>query len=565
MAKTNLFKKTNLLIAGAIALVVFAGIYYYQRNIYSKDILKLEILGPEESDLLGEVEYIVKYKNNGDARLEEPELIFEFPQYALSFDSSNSQRVIKSSDELGGAIYPGEERVLSFKARLLGRENEAKTAKASLSFRPKNLKARYESETTKTTLIKKVPLNFEFDLPSKIDSGKELKFKLNYFSNTSYPISNLRVMVEYPSGFEFLKSSPQGIGEREWDVGLLNKAEGGRIEITGTVSGDVGEEKVFSAKIGSWQNGEFILLKETVRGINIIKPTLYISQQINNSPSYLASPGDNLHYEIFFRNIGEETLTDLSLQVTLEGRSFDLQTLRVMDAEYQSGDNSILWDWKKVNDLQFLQPQEEGRVEFWVKLKDEWLIEDIKDKNPTIADKIYIGQVKEEFVNRVNSKLTLVQKGVYEDEVFGNSGPVPPMVGENTTYTIMWQLKNYYNEVKNVQVKAVLPQNVRLTGKIFPEEEAGRFTFDSKSREIVWNAGDLLVSQGISTPAPNISFQISLFPTSDQKNQTVPLIGKAEISGQDQWTGQVVRSSANSIDTSLPDDLNNNPGGGIVW
>ena len=65
------------------ALVCLAGFYYYQRNIYSKDILKLEILGPEQADLLQEVEYVVKYKNNGDISLENPELVFEYPEYSL--------------------------------------------------------------------------------------------------------------------------------------------------------------------------------------------------------------------------------------------------------------------------------------------------------------------------------------------------------------------------------------------------------------------------------------------------------------------------------------------------
>jgi len=65
-----------------IFLITFAvvlgllGFWYYQRNVYSKEVLKLEILGPNEAELGEEVEYIVKYKNNGNFKLEEPRLIF---------------------------------------------------------------------------------------------------------------------------------------------------------------------------------------------------------------------------------------------------------------------------------------------------------------------------------------------------------------------------------------------------------------------------------------------------------------------------------------------------------
>ena len=52
-----------------------AGFWYYQRNIYSKESLRVEILGPEEVEMAQEIEYIVKYKNNGNIRLEDPKLI----------------------------------------------------------------------------------------------------------------------------------------------------------------------------------------------------------------------------------------------------------------------------------------------------------------------------------------------------------------------------------------------------------------------------------------------------------------------------------------------------------
>ncbi|PIV44946.1 MAG: hypothetical protein COS25_02480 [Candidatus Nealsonbacteria bacterium CG02_land_8_20_14_3_00_37_10] len=545
-------KITLILIILAVIVGVF-GFYYYQRNVYSKDILKLEILGQGEADLFQEIKYIVKYKNNGKVRLEEPELIFDYPDYSIPIDGT-PLRVIKKSEELGEAIYPGQEKTFTFTARLMGQEGEIKEARVTLSYRPKNLKARYTSETSFTTIIKKVPLNFDFDLPSKIESGKELKFRLNYFSNVDYPLSGLRVIIDYPSGFEFIDSTPKSLEKIEWELGLLNKAEGGRVEISGKLMGEVGEEKVFRARIGSWKDGEFILLKETVKGIAIIRPALYITQQINNNPKFVANSGDLLHYEIFFKNIGEEFLTDMFLLATLSGLPFDFETIQAPEGDFTLGDSSIIWDWRKVRDLQLLSPQSEGKIEFWVKLKDEWEIKSADDKNPEIKTTVFLSQVREEFVNKVNSKLVISQKGYFDDEIFGNSGPLPPKIGETTTYTIIWQVKNYYNEMKNVKVKATLPQNVNLTGKIFPEEQTDKITFDSQSREIVWNVGDLIVGQGILTPAPNIAFQISFVPGANQAGQVPELISEARITGQDQWTGEILQATSPSINTSLPDD-----------
>ncbi len=546
-------KKFTIFIIISALVVGIYGLYYYQKNVYSKDVLKLEILGQEETELLQEIKYTVKYKNNGNVRLEEPELVFDYPDNALPADGT-SLRVVKKSEELGEVIYPGQEKTFTFTARLMGQEGEVKEARASLSYQPKNLKARYVSETSFTTIIKKIPLNFDFDLSSKIESGKELKFRLNYFSNVDYPLAGLRIIIDYPSGFEFIDSTPKSLEKTEWDIGLLNKAEGGRIEISGKLAGEVGAEKIFRAKIGTWQDGEFILLKEVSRGITVIKPALYITQQINNNPKFTASPGDLLHYEVFFRNIGEEFLNDMFLLVTLNGSAFDFETVRAPEGDFTPGDNSIIWDWRRVKNLQLLSPQSEGKVEFWVELKDEWEIKNLEDKNPEIKTIIFLSQAKEEFTNKVNSKLAISQKGYFNDEIFGNSGPLPPKAGEATTYTITWQAKNYYNEVKDAKVKAVLPKNVSLTGKIFPQEQTDKITFDSQSREIVWNVGDLAVGQGILTSAPNISFQVAFLPGESQKGQIPEIIGQAEIIGQDEWTGETLRVSSPSINTALPDD-----------
>jgi len=521
--------------------------WYWKVNLYSKETLKLEIIAPESVDVAQELEYIVKYKNNGRVRLEDPKLIFEYPEYSI-IEDNNLRREIELED-----IYPGQEKSYTFKARLIGKEGDARVAKAILSYRPKNLQARYQSETTFTTIIKKVPLTFRFDLPSKIESGKDVDFALNYFSNIDYPLTNLRVKIEYPQGFEFVKSTPESLEKVEWELPPLNRAEGGRIEITGKIRGEVGQEKIFRAEIGTFKEGKFVLLKEIFRGIEIVKPSLYIAQQINGNPEYIASPGDLLHYEIFFKNIGDEPLTDLSLLVTLIGKSFDFNTLKAPRGDFTPGDNSILWDWRRLGELQFLDVSEEGKVEFWIELKERWDITSSVGKE-TIKTKVYLSQAKEEFETKVNSLLEVSQKGYFEDEVFGNSGPIPPKVGETTTYTIMWHTKNYYNSVSDVKVKAKLGKNVKLTGKIFPEEEATKFTFDSESREIVWEIGELKVGKGVLNPASNISFQVAFTPTPDQKGQTPEIIGEAKIEGLDDWTKETLENITPAIYTNLPDD-----------
>ncbi|PIP24900.1 MAG: hypothetical protein COX34_01700 [Candidatus Nealsonbacteria bacterium CG23_combo_of_CG06-09_8_20_14_all_36_12] len=537
---------TIFLIILAVILGII-GFWFYQRNIFSKEVLKLEILGPSEVTIGQEIEYLVKYKNTGQITLEEAKLIFEYPENSLPTEGENL-RIEKTL----GDIYPGKEETISFKGRIFGKEDEVKVAKAWLNFRPKNLKAFFESSTTLTSQIKSVPLTFEFDLGSRAESGREIKFSLNYFSNCDFPLSNLGIKIEYPSGFEFLESRPKGLDKTEWSLPLLNKTEGGRIEIGGKLIGELFEQKIFKASLGIWKENQYILLKEARKGVEIIKPSIYISYQINGSANYVASLGDLLYYEIFFRNIGDSPFENLFLAVQLEGESFDLETLRVDVGEFRKGENTILWDSRVLPKLRFLEAGEEGKVEFWVKLKTDLPISSDKDKNPRIKAKITLGQVKEEFVTKINSKLIITQRGVFSDSVFQNSGPIPPRVGQTTTYTISWQVKNYYNDLKNVKVKANLPSQVRLTGLMKPGD--ARLTFDQNSREIVWEIGDLNWGTGVLTQAPELAFQIAFTPSPDQRGQAPTLISEAKISGEDTWAESEIQAMAPGINTTLLDD-----------
>ena len=284
-------KKFLVVLISVVVVLIGLVFWVYRRNIYSKDVLKLEILGPEKIIAGEELEYVLKYKNNGNARLEQLELVFEYPDDMLLI-GEDSHRVVKELEDL----YPGQEEIIYFQGRLFGQKGEVKTAVATLSYHAKNLKAVYESKSTFTTEIEDVPVTFAFDLSSKVITDKETKISLNYFSNFDGILSGLRIKSNYPNGFEFARSIPKGIENDEWEISLLNKAEGGRIEIFGRISDNIGSQKVFSAQIGIWLGDHFVPLKEITRAVEIIKPRLIVTQRINWSDDYVSEPGELLHY-----------------------------------------------------------------------------------------------------------------------------------------------------------------------------------------------------------------------------------------------------------------------------
>ena len=84
-------------------VLILLGYWYWQKNIYSRDALKLEIASSRNIGLFEEVEYMVNYKNNGNVRLEEVRLVFEFPEFTVLEEGKERRQEVGLED-----IYPGE-------------------------------------------------------------------------------------------------------------------------------------------------------------------------------------------------------------------------------------------------------------------------------------------------------------------------------------------------------------------------------------------------------------------------------------------------------------------------
>ncbi len=523
-----------ILISILIVLVGIAG-FMLSRSSFSKEMMKLEIVGPNEVSSGKEEEYILKFKNNGNTTLEQLRLNVEFPEHSIIADQDSNMIVIES--EKIEPLAPGREGTVKIKARIFGKESDNFPIKATLTYSPKGLTARYSSKSEIQVRIKEVPISFEYDAPSRIETGKDLSININYFSHIDYPLTDLAIEMEYPQGFDFIESKPKPIDENKWEIESLNENTGGRITINGVLYGQSSDKKVFKAKLGMYINGEFVELKTQEFDVSIKKSLMEVSQSVNGQSQFVASMGQTLNYEISFKNTGDGIYKDLNLAVKLKGDLFDFDTIKAENAEVKSGDTTVIWTSDKISDLKILAPGETGKVKFSIKVLDSY---NSQLANPELIDKVIIGEVQQEFKTKLNSYITLNSRAMSGDEVFESAGPIPLEVGKKSELTIVWDLVNYFNDLENVKIKGVLPENVFYTGKVAPENYSKNFTLDSDSRELVWNVGEIAAGVGIGTDKKILTFQINITPTSDQKNDYATLLKSLKVSGTDKQTGEEI-------------------------
>ena len=149
-------------------------------------------------------------------------------------------------------------------------------------------------------------------------------------------------------------------------------------------------------------------------------------------------------------------------------------------------------------------------------------------------------------VFKVNSHIDLRQKGYYFESLISNYGPIPPKVGEKTTYNIIWQIANSSNDIEDVKVESYIPAYVSWEGQIEPN--GANIFYDHETRKIIWNIGKLPAQTGVLYPLKQVVFQIGLVPSLSHSGKNLDLIGEASVSGKDAFTEEQLQDFSRDND-----------------
>ena len=153
---------------------------------------------------------------------------------------------------------------------------------------------------------------------------------------------------------------------------------------------------------------------------------------------------------------------------------------------------------------------------------------------------------------KVNSKLVLGVDGYYNDNVIPNSGPIPPKVNHETTYTLHWKVANVSNDVTGARVEAFLPTNAIATGKIFPENAP--LEYNPRTNGISWKIGNIKSGTGIINSPLEVAFQVKIKPSPEQVKQPVDILKESIFFAYDTFTRENLKMSSPAKTTELRED-----------
>ncbi|MEK7099106.1 MAG: hypothetical protein AAB916_01150 [Patescibacteria group bacterium] len=571
MASARRFSKATAIAALAgVLFIIGAAVFaflYLGSNRYEAQV---EIGGRDRVEA-GELTTVpIMFRNVSGGVLEEADLVAMFPpdtllQNQAGFMEPIAGRVVRRI----GALAAGEERREEFQVQFFGRETEEKTVFAELVYRPAGLRARFSSSAEKKVTIARVPLAISWDIPATVTPGQEVPIILRYSSQAGSSFDNLWLMLEYPPGFSIVSAVPVASStDARWFVGTLSPGEERTISLKTTFGTAGGDIQSLRAGIGSFNEltKEWKPWYESVREVALSSSPFLLEAAIGGQREGIVKPGDFISMTVRYRNRSAVAVKNVSIRLALETSVLDVSSLTIGDGGvFDFATKNIVWGPGGTDVLREAAPGHEGTLHLQARVRPRPVVSTSADKNmtirmrtrietPTVPDELH-GSVlapEDSVTFKVSTVVLTAGRTVFRTSPIPNTGPLPPKVGEKTTYAIVWEVRNFTNDVEGGEMRASLPPNVRWENVISPSDADVRF--DNASGEVRWRMGRIPAGTGVLTPARVAAFQVSIIPSAVDLGSSPALIGDTHFTGRDMFTAQDVRLDIPGLDTQMPQD-----------
>jgi hypothetical protein len=158
---------------------------------------------------------------------------------------------------------------------------------------------------------------------------------------------------------------------------------------------------------------------------------------------------------------------------------------------------------------------------------------------------------------KVGALVAVNLKGYYQDASLPNTGPIPPVVEQETTYTLHLSLDNSSNDLTDARAVISLPTNVTYKRNSFPKSET--IVWNERTNELVWEVGTVS-----SSTKRELAVQIGVIPGANQINQDITLANKAVFTATDSFTKEDIRIEKGAKKSYLEEDPSVGSTGGKV-
>ena len=552
-----------LVIVGAV--IVAAGLigggiflFYQGKNAAS---LSIEFIHPDRVPVGEPFPVEIQVGNSSDHLLEDVRLTVELPP-GMAFVGSAEEKDVESKSL--GTLGVGSLTKEHFDLIALAGEDTIASLKATVTYRTPSLQSEFEKNASVDLPVQGSVVLLDLTLPEKIFSGESFGTAISYKNTGDLDLKNLELTVSFPPSYTLTSSTIDTEGDVPvWDLGDLRKGSEGKIETSGNIIGPDGAFFEVVSTLTAEFGGRRYTLAEKTGSIGIEASPLSLDVALKGDQSTVRYPGDDLDYELRIVNNTDIAFKDIVISAGLLGELFDMSTIS-SSAFLKSVDNTLIWNAGNTSGLDTLKPGESRTTAFHIRLKKDYPIKRLSDKNfvLTVKGKVespttpYFVEAKKtltvkQLETKIGGKIEMEILSLFRDAASGilNKGPWPMKVGQKTQFTIHWRIKNYATDVANINVRAFLGGNVTLVGT--PKSNISSIpTYNANTQELSWDIANIAATKGIiSTPVEAI-FQVEASPSITDVGGPMKLLGDTTIMADDVFTGEALSDIAGEVKTN---------------
>ncbi len=546
---------------GVAAFVVWQG-----GNQISGKNIDFEIKGPVAVKAGDETSLQILISNRNTIELQSVKLLLAFPTDTKSASSTEID-LVRLSEPLG-IIDSGEVVNKTVKATFFGQEGEEKQVKAKIEYKVPGSNALYTKDTDIFFSISSPPVGLVLKTVPEAASGQEVEVEVNISPRSRQSVDKALLVVDYPAGFTFSESSvTPSFNNNVWVLPDLSANAEQVITIKGILTGVENENKAFVATVGTQDSlGEDTIsfpYNRTTETIHLREAFIGLSILADDSTKqpYIALGDRSVKFQLGWQNNLDVAVSDAVIELTFTSNIANLPETDPGKGLYRADQNKITWTKSVESALASIKPGEKGLVTFALTTKALNILETQAVRNPVInisakltANRNSPGFSGEKIVSetksevRVKTMATLSQVLNRAGGTFSNTGPIPPRVEQETTYTVTWSVTNTSSQLRDAIVKTVLPSYIEW--KNIKQPTAEELVFNPTSRELVWKLGR--VQPGVIPRS--VAFQIGLLPTLDQVGINPVLIDEMKLSAFDTFAETMVEDKVVAVSTKQISD-----------
>ena len=333
------------------------------------------------------------------------------------------------------------------------------------------------------------------------------------------------------------------------------------IRISGTLSGEQGEEKVFRIYAGEQKQNDQSTVGVTYNSlphsVTLQKPFLDAHFEMNgeNKDTYVVSGGGTVGGTIVWSNNSPASIANAEISATIIGQAFDESTLKVENGFYDARTNTITWNRDTLPEFAQIENGASGSLPFSFASKT------MSSSGSSVSPEISIvvnskglqtgESFKNEELTNIDKKTIKLGSDFSVTSVVAHgtndTGVIPPAMGKETTYTVTWTILNSTDPVSNATIRTTLPVGIKW-GDVSNKGDNEDISYSDLNKEVVWKIGSVKkLTNGLTR---KVSFKVKVIPTFNQVGADFIILNSSNVTATDSFSGKDIRMTLKGAKSS---------------